>query len=496
VGEFKLSDVSKVSVDETAVFPASELGTSYKIFYPDAGYDIGLSPTPSASSWMEAYSPSRPTIVLPDVKSHSSNELYLSSEPAPVNGTPGPDFLIGTSQSDRIDGLVNTQLFQNRFNEQLTGLDGDDLLFYRGFFGEFSPDASIKSQISGGNGNDQISVSLDRTTQIQVDGGSGLDTLLLQVSESPFDPWSTQFMSWGWDFATGSATLVGEYLKPLHSSAQLFESTATFEYIGSSNRSPLKLIRPTSEESQDLTGSGESELLIASTNTRTITAGGGGDLVISREGQTVKLGQGINTLYAKDSNVTLSYENTPFAVDANLAQRIGMVFDSSDSIYAIDRLMSDIQHLTGSAFNDRLTGNHLDNTLRTGGGQDTLVGGAGSDRFVLDIDLQAGPSRIEDFSFAEQDQVTLNLSALNGPGNDLYTSYLIADAEGNALFQGQVVQNAVEEGAVLQLQLQAQSSTLYWASSSNSLTALVDFNFDLNSFQSDQWAQILSVEYL
>ena len=469
---------------------SNEANAVHTSSYVDNGPFVESESSSPSSRLVESSTPSQPTGVF------AHPEDYVLLEPTPINGTPGPDLLIGTSQSDRIDGILNSELVENQFYEQLLGLDGDDLLFYRGFFGDFNANSSIKAQLAGGRGNDQISVNLDRTTQIQVDGGSGLDTLLLQVSESPFDPWSTQFMSWGWNFSTGSATLVGEYNSPLHASARLFESSASFEYIGSSNRSPLKLIRPTSEESQDLTGSGESELLIASTNTKTISAGGGDDLVISREGQTVKLGQGINTLYAKDSNVTLSYENTPFGVDANLAQRIGMVFDSSDSIYAIDRLMSDIQHLTGSALNDRLTGNHLDNTLRTGGGQDTLVGGAGSDRFILDIDLQAGPSRIQDFSFAEQDKVTLNLSGLNSPGNDLFTSYLIADAQGNTLFQGQVLQNAVEEGAILQLQLQAQSSSLYWASSSNDFTPLVDFNIDLNLFQSDQWAQILSVEYL
>jgi hypothetical protein len=59
-----------------------------------------------------------------------------------------------------------------------------------------------------------------------------------------------------------------------------------------------------------------------------------------------------------------------------------------------------------------------------------------------------------------------------------------------------VNQSGVEEGAILQLQIQDQSSVLYWDHPDQGPTALVDLSFDLNEFDQNQWNQIFSVDYL
>lgn len=433
----------------------------------------------------------------------------LSSAPAlrEIFGTPGPDRLIGTSGADRIDGLANFDLVDGSFNEVLMGMDGNDFLFYRGFFGDFDgfkgfdADSTIQAALLGGAGDDQLNVSLDQTTDISVDGGSGIDHLVLQSMQSSFDPWSAQHMFWAWDFTGLGPTLTGQYNNPLHSNARITETSPSVELISTASGSPMQLIRPSSEQATSLDGSPLSDLLIASDATGRIQAGAGNDVVLAQQGNIVELGQGINTLYSADPDMTLSYAESPYGVDADLSKRLGIVFDATDDIYSIDRLQTAVKHLSGSANNDRLVGDSQDNIIRTGGGSDLVVGGAGADHFILDIDADAGATSIQDFSLEQGDSLSLNLSALDLSAMGLadeepFFSYLISDEAGNTVHQGLVNQTAVEEGAILQLQLQDQDSTLYWARPDDSLNPLVDLHSDLNQFDEDQWNQFLSVDHL
>ncbi len=452
-----------------------------------------------ASAAMEARLPQRgsESADMPALAAASQLQIPAIRE---IFGTSGPDRLIGTSGADRIDGMANFDLTNGSFDELLMGLDGDDLLFYRGFLGEFDADSMIRARLFGGAGNDQITVALDQVSAVEIDGGPGIDQLILDPMRAGFDPWSAQFMTWHWDFAGIGPTLVGKYSSPLHPNAGIVEATPSIDLISTSSGSAMQLVRPQSEQETALIGSSQSDLLIASAATSFIDAGAGNDIVVAQLGNTVQLGAGINTLYSTDPDITLSYEDSPYSVDVDLSTRLGIVFDSADSIYSIDRLMSAVKNLTGSSGNDRLVGDSQDNIIRTGGGSDTLIGGGGADHFILDLDPEAGATRILDFSLEQGDSVSLNLSALDLsadlPAQDPFFSFLISDAAGNTVHQGLVNQSSIEEGAILQLQLLDQDSTLYWVRPDTNLSPLVDLFVDLNEFDQDQWNQFLSVDYL
>lgn len=478
----------------TEPLPEGELGAS-----PASPSGAGSSPSSATVGLPEGMPrpPSRPDGA-PEPGAPSTQQLPSIRE---IFGTSGPDRLIGSAGPDRIDGMVNFDLVNGSFDELLMGMDGDDLLFYRGFLGEFDADANIRARLFGGDGNDQLTVTLDRVTNVEVDGGPGIDHLILDLMSANADPWSAQFMSWSWNFSGLGPTLMGQYTSPLHPNARITEISPSIDLISTSSGNAMQLVRPASEDDTALIGSSLSDLLIASDATTRVEAGAGNDIVIARSGNTVQLGQGINTLYNADPDITLSYEDSPFGVDVNLSTRLGLVFDADDSIYSIDRLVNAVQNLSGSSHNDRLVGDSQDNIIRTGGGSDVLIGGGGADHFILDLDAQAGASRILDFSIEDGDSVSLNLSALDLsalglPEQDPYFSFLISDSSGSIVHQGLVNQSAVEEGSILQLQLQDQDSIIYWARPDAELTPLVDLFVDLNQFDEDQWNQFLSVDYL
>lgn len=70
---------------------------------------------------------------------------------------------------------------------------------------------------------------------------------------------------------------------------------------------------------------------------------------------------------------TASYANASVGVAANLSDSAFNTNEAAGDSYAA------IENLTGSAFNDKLTGDGGANVLDGGAGNDTLVGGAGAD---------------------------------------------------------------------------------------------------------------------
>lgn len=413
-------------------------------------------------------------------------------EPSLIQGTAGPDNLSGTSGPDTIDGLLNVDFSGAFFSENLQGNAGDDQLFYRGFFGDTQRLSKIEATLLGGEGNDTVSTTLDGATQTQVDGGSGFNTLVVQAAEAPFNPWHTDYMEWSWVGPASAPTLQGLYVSPLHSQASVAELSASFQNIASGNSSPLNLVRPDALNPDELVGSKESDFLLAANNTQWIQAGDGNDTVIARANNTVSLGSGINTLYAYSSNVTLDYSDSAHAVNLNLANKMGLIFDETSQIYAVDRLMSDIQHVNGSRLSDTLTGNHLNNTLRTGGGSDELRGGAGADTFVIDIENNTNAARILDFDIGESDQLVLNLSQWTSPNNPTVGQYQIVGDDAQVWGRGSVTN---EESALLSVLISQNTQTIQLGFNGQYQTA-VRFDHPIDHWTPEDWTSILTIDYL
>jgi Ca2+-binding RTX toxin-like protein len=192
-----------------------------------------------------------------------------------------------------------------------------------------------------------------------------------------------------------------------------------------------------------LTGFATDETITGATGNDTLSGGDGDDVLIGLAGNDVldggngddvlRGGTGDDTLIGGDGIDTASYSDAAAGVTVNLglvgAQATGMGSDS----------LSGIENVTGSAFNDVLTGdagaNQLDggagNDLLDGGtGADKMIGGTGNDIYFVDdsgdqvVELAGEGTDTVNSSIsyaltANVENLILTGAALNGTGNDL-----------------------------------------------------------------------------
>ena len=179
---------------------------------------------------------------------------------------------------------------------------------------------------------------------------------------------------------------------------------------------------------ENLTGSAHDDRLSGDAGANLLDGGAGDDLLVGADGA--------DTLVGGDGTDTADYSASGGGVSIDLAAGTGLGGDAEG-----DRL-SGVENLTGSAHDDRLTGdggaNVLDggagdDTLAGGGGADTLTGGAGSDTADysasaggVSIDLTAGTAAGGD---AEGDVLT-DIENLTGSDHD---DLLVGDANANLL---------------------------------------------------------------
>jgi Ca2+-binding RTX toxin-like protein len=432
----------------------------------------------------------------PSINSASRSNSAASStttEPNLIEGTSLADRLVGTSSDDRIDGLRNSESSSAFFHEELLAGDGNDMLFYRGFFGDINSQQSIQATLQGQAGNDTLDIVLDRTTFVTVDGGDGINHLTLQAPEAPFSPWQPGLLEWSWVGTSTAPTLQGIYTSALQSDAGVAEAGATFQTISAGNSTPLNIVRPDSLVSNNLVGSAQADFLLASAQTQEIHAGAGNDTILAREGNVIDAGAGINSVFAYSSDVTISYAESAYAVNLSLANKIGMVFDDSSNIYAVDRLMSPIQHATGSAQSDTLKGNDLDNTLRTHGGSDTLEGGAGADTFIIDLDTSNSHASIYDFNIDESDQLLINLNQWTpSSGETSFNQYQVVGDDHQVWWSGSLSQ---EEGALLTVLISQDNQNIQIGHEGQLQTA-VTFDHAIDHWTTEDWTTALHIDYM
>ncbi len=150
----------------------------------------------------------------------------------------------------------------------------------------------------------------------------------------------------------------------------------------------------------------------------------GNDTLYGRDGDDLLSGgTGADTIDGGEGLNTLSYAGSVAAVSANLATH---VFTGGD---AAGDVVTNMQNLIGSDFNDSLTGDAAANILIGGKGADLLTGGQGADIFIYqtaaDSGLGAG-NRDVIADFSQSDGDVIDLSPLDG---DLIY-------KGNSVFDG------------------------------------------------------------
>ena len=119
-----------------------------------------------------------------------------------------------------------------------------------------------------------------------------------------------------------------------------------------------------------------------------LRGGAGNDSLYGGQGDdTLEGGPGADRLFGGSDSDTISYESSKSGVEIRLRNGHASGGDAQGDVY------KDVEHVIGSAYNDKLSGSHRpatgsaragDNTLRGGRGNDQLYGGSGNDRLYGD----------------------------------------------------------------------------------------------------------------
>lgn len=283
-----------------------------------------------------------------------------------ITGSDGNDTIYGTIGSDSMNGGNNTDTLSyihsssgvnvNIGSNTASGgaAQGDSISNFENLVGSNYNDtltgSSGANSISGLNGDDLIEGGAGADT---LDGGADIDTL---------------------SYAGSSAGIAVD--------------------IGANTASGGDAAGDVISNFENLTGSAQNDTLTGSSAANIILGGNGNDII---EG-----GAGNDTLDGGAGNDAVSYANSSAAVSVNLATNVVSGGDAAGDA------ISNFESVTGSAYDDTLTGNSVANAINGGVGNDLLVGGAGADTIN-------GGADNDTLSYAAS-SAAVNVSLLSGTG--------------------------------------------------------------------------------
>lgn len=284
----------------------------------------------------------------------------------------------GDAEADEVRGFEN--VLGSAGNDTLTGDDLANILVGAG--GDDS--------LLGGDGGDQIRGGAGADT---MDGGAGRDRLSYALSEAGVTV-SLVADAGGWQSASGGDA-TGDRVRG-------------FESAG---------------------GSAHDDRLTGDDLANVLSGGEGDDSILGGDGHDrLAGGAGADTLEGGAGRDSLSYAASEAGVVVSLVAD-GAGWQSAAGGEAEGDVIRGFEHVTGSAFDDRLTGDAAANTLDGGAGNDTLSGGSGGDILTGDegadlfvFDTGSGRDRVTDFG--ADDRLSLSAGLWTG---DRSAAQVLAD---------------------------------------------------------------------
>jgi Ca2+-binding RTX toxin-like protein len=290
-----------------------------------------------------------------------------------VLGDAGADSLIGGSDSDTLQGAGG--------NDTLDGGDGSDDIH-----GDAGDDTILgggagNDTVEGGSGNDQVAYDANDPTRVVLStsftiAGSGRPVATAIISK--FDG----LCQVGTDFAGDVETIVGtdgtddlvdgaSVVQPLGAvlGIDLDLADGTLGLAGSIGGVDVDTLLPGYvlgvQKFEDATGTANADTIRGSAAENSISGGDGVDEIEGRGGA--------DTLDGGDNQDYLSYAGSEAGVSVDLAANTVSGGDAEGDV------ISNFEHLIGSAKADTLTGSSDGNVLLAGGGADIVTGGDGND---------------------------------------------------------------------------------------------------------------------
>jgi len=341
---------------------------------------------------------------------------------------------------------VNT-LVGNSGANTLLGMGGDDVL-------------------SAGDGNDVLDGGIGADTMT---GGNGNDTYYVDnIGDNVVESSSTGGAS-DRIFSSVSYSLSGRYVETLTLTGALAINAA---------------------------GNNQVNTLIGNGAINTLLGMGGNDILDGGAGNDVlEGGLGDDSLEGGTGTDTASYASAAAAVTVSLAIAGAQATGGAGS-----DTLSNIENLTGSAFDDTLTGNSGNNVLRGEAGADRMIGGTGNDTYYVDnsgdvvVEYSTGGTSDKVFS-----SVSFSLSGayvetltLTGSGNISATGNnqdnILTGNGGNNVIQGNGGNDTINGGLGADTLTGGAGSDLFAFSSAlggGNIDAITDYTVTNDTIQLD-----------
>lgn len=297
------------------------------------------------------------------------DHLYAYRYASILDGGDGNDVIRGSEGNDIISGGDGDDFIEGEYKSYSTGDDtidagaGNDTII--DYVGNVSIDA--------GSGDDTI--TLGRSTKGGVvDGGEGVDTLLLPLS------YSTDYLSslYNLELKNVEVLKIGQSISGRRAQ---FESFQHIVSIDPAKQASISIDDP-GKINLKAQLAGQDAIIYGSSGNDDIVASDGDDTLIGRSGDDIlEGGAGADTIDGGRSLDgpgvnTASYAGAASGVTVSLTTKKGTRGD------ALGDTLIEIQNLRGSAHDDELMGDAKVNRLEGGGGDDVLEGRAGADALV------------------------------------------------------------------------------------------------------------------